>query len=136
MNLRTTFYALVATVAAGALFYGACRENNTDDCPATFTDKDGNGVSCASTDLQCPNTVTITACDGTKTTVASSCTCTKQPASSAGAKWVCADPGTACPDAGPTDDGGGDAGDDSATDALDEMPVGDAASDAADVTTD
>lgn len=136
MNLRTTFYALFATVAAGALFYGACSDNNTDACPATFTDQDGNGLTCTSTDLQCPYTVTVTACDGTSSTVASSCTCTKDPGSNGEAKWACADPGTECPDAATTDDGGGDAatddaGDDSATDAPDDTAVPDAAGDAA-----
>ena len=103
MNLRTTFYVLFATVATGALAFSACHDNNTDDCPSAFADKDGNGLSCTSTDLQCPHAVPIVGCDGVQSTVASSCTCTKDPGSSAGAKWVCADPGNQCPDAGPTD---------------------------------
>ena len=126
MNLRTTFYGLFATVAVGALFYGACRDNNTDDCPATFADKEGNGLKCTSTDLQCPYTVTVTGCDGTETKVASSCTCTKDPASSAEAKWVCADPVSECPDAAVA----GDAGEDSATDAADDAAAPDGAADA------
>ena len=125
MNLQTTVSALFALVAGSALFFGACSDNNTDDCPATIT----NGDTCTSTDLQCPSSVTV--CDGT--TVASSCTCTKETASTGGSTWVCGDPG-ACEDSStPADDGGDETStddgstDDGSADAPDDTSVADAA---------
>lgn len=134
MKLRTILPAL-AVVAAALTAFGACSDNNTDDCPAKTALK--NGDNCTSTDLTCPFDITITGCDGTDSTVASSCTCTS-------GQWVCADPGQSqCPPAddaamddgsmddaamddaamddgatdGATDDGAADAGSDSAPDA-------------------
>lgn len=53
-----------------------------------------NGATCNGDDLQCEREVTLTACDGTQSTVASSCACTD-------GKWDCPDPGApACTDGG------------------------------------
>lgn len=45
------------------------------------------GASCHGDQLQCPYEVTITACDGTTSSIASSCSCES-------GQWVCPDPGT------------------------------------------
>jgi hypothetical protein len=111
MNLRVTLICLLAIAGAGGLAVGACSDNNTDACPNTLT----AGASCDSPDLQCAVDVPITACDGTQSTVTSSCTCQVTSTSNA---WVCVDPGNQCPDAESTDDGSTDDGstDDGSTD--------------------
>jgi hypothetical protein len=99
-------------------------------CPAPTTLTNGDkAVSCSNEALQCPYTFKYTACDGTKTTAPSSCTCTN-------GTWVCPS-GPEC-DSGPPPDDSGDGGDDAAdstpaddadapTDAADTTPAADAA---------
>jgi len=141
MNLQATVSVMFTLVVGGALFFGACSENNSDNCPATIT----AGDNCTSIDLQCPYTVTVNGCDGTTSMISTSCSCTKATASTAGSTWVCADPGTQCPDsATPADDGGDesstddgsmdDGGDESSTDdgSMDDASDAGSTSDAAD----
>lgn len=134
MNLRTTLLALLGVAAASALVFGAaCSDNNTDACPDKgTTDKPGikSGDPCTARDLQCPIDVLVTGCDGTQTTVASSCTCSVT--SSNSGTWVCTDPGNQCPPLA-TDDGGDDGSADAPDDttpADDSSPGDDAATDA------
>ena len=131
--------ALVLCISAGAVFAtgsGGCQDSN--DCPAKEQIKPG--ASCGSSDMQCAYDVPQTACDGTKSTVESSCFCTD-------GKWSCPDewacetsdedagdetadsgdqdsPGETSDDGATTEDGGGD--DTTIDDAADAADVADA----------
>lgn len=121
MSLHTVLRALgAAALLTGAL--GACNDANriTNDCPT----KDAlvSGAACTMRDLQCPFDTTQTACDGTVTTISTSCVCTANPGApstwSCPAPWVC-DAGGARDDGAASGEGGGDdgsSGDDGAGD--------------------
>ncbi len=79
------------------------------------------GASCQNDSLQCPYSLDQPNCDGTSTTIASSCVCQQ-------GAWACPSP-AACPE--PTDDGGDDgATDDGSSDAADDTTADDATADA------
>jgi hypothetical protein len=109
--------ALPLLVAASFSAVPACN-SGTASCPAKETITAGG--SCDDEKLQCAFDLATPApaCDGTSTTVPSSCICTSK-------KWVCPDPvecGDAAPpadDAAATDDGAADTAppDDAGTDA-------------------
>ena len=96
---------LVGAISAGL---GACN-SGTGDCPAKETITPGG--SCSDDNLQCAFDLATpsTACDGTNTTIASSCICTK-------GNWVCPDP-VSCGDAAPPPDETDGAGDEGSPDA-------------------
>ncbi len=92
----------ILAAAAGAILLavsvGACTADRiSSDCPSKSSIQ--NGASCSDDNLQCPFDVTQTACDGTVTTVSSSCIC------QSGA-WSCPDNWQCSTDAG--DDAGDD----------------------------
>ena len=116
MSTRATLagiFVLWAVITA----FGAC--NQEGDCPAKGTVMPGG--SCTSDALQCAYDLQTPspACDGTSTTIASSCTCTS-------GAWACPSP-LSCGDGGSTEPGpdSGTAGGDSST------PPGDDAGDSA-----
>jgi hypothetical protein len=86
---------LLAAVLAIVGSLAAC-SNGTGTCPAKETIQPG--ASCDNDDLQCAFDLATPdpSCDGTQTTIATSCTCKK-------GTWSCPDP-VACS----TDAGGGD----------------------------
>ncbi len=122
MNLR---WKLSALVAAAAVTFGACRDNNTDDCPSVFTDQAGRGLVCSSPDLQCPVQVALAACEEgvAASALPTSCTCTRSEGSNADPTWLCADPAPDCPDAS---EAAGDASADSPTDSQPDVAAPDA----------
>lgn len=103
------FGVVVSVAAAAAFALGAACNSGAGACPSA--DSVQPGASCDDEHLQCAYTLATpsAACDGTSTTIASSCTCTH-------GSWACPDP-IAC-DAGDeagdheggTDDGGGGEG--------------------------
>lgn len=106
MPTKLTLLGL-ALVAAGIAATGAC--NSVGECPADQTTIQ-DGVACSGDGLQCAFDVTYAACDGTKQTISSSCTCS-------GGAWSC--PSVPDCDAGVEeagDDAQVDAGDDACTD--------------------
>lgn len=98
MELRIRSCVLLGLLEMGVPLVGGCRDNNTDTCPSPTAIQ--NGAECTSTDLECPYDVPVTDCDGTVSTVASSCTCTQN-------QWVCTDPTSQCPGAGGSGGAGG-----------------------------
>jgi hypothetical protein len=107
-------FAAIGAVALVAVASGAC--NDQGDCPAK--ESIAPGAACSDDQLQCAYDLATpsAACDGTSTTIASSCICTK-------GAWSC--PSAYSCEAGPADggdeggtdeggsgEGGGEAGDD------------------------
>jgi hypothetical protein len=123
------------TMLRAALFFGAAIVvgiagatvacNDTGTCPATANVQPGG--SCDSDDLQCAYTLSTpsAACDGTSTTIATSCVCSH-------GTWTCPSP-YACEagggEGGPGDDGGDAASGDDGGDAASGDDGGDAAND-------
>jgi hypothetical protein len=102
---------------AACLVLGACN-TATGECPAKETIVPG--ASCTETDLQCAFDLATPspACDGTSTTIPTSCTCTSS-------AWACPSP-VQC-----STDGGSDASADAAgSDAMADAPPPDAGVDA------
>jgi hypothetical protein len=103
MNTRSLARATAILVAALVAALGGCN-SGTGDCPPKASIQPGG--SCSDDDLQCPYDLSTPspACDGTTTTIPSSCTCTD-------GTWACPSP-VVCGggDAAATGDGGeGDA---------------------------
>jgi hypothetical protein len=116
-----------ASIVAFALFSSAC--NDVGSCPGKETITPGG--ACSGDSLECAYDLATPspACDGTSTTIATSCVCTS-------GAWVCPS-AVSCPSAG--DDGGAVAdgqGEEGGDDAADAMPTADAtnATDASDAT--
>jgi hypothetical protein len=100
--MKTTSIVKAAAAAlAIALSPAGCQADRISDCPAKATLT--NGTSCSDEGLQCPYDIVRTACDGTTSTVPSSCLCQ-------GGTWSCPD-SWQC-----TADGGDDAGANASTD--------------------
>jgi hypothetical protein len=100
--MKTTYALFVLPFLALGLFagLGACN-SGTGNCPAKETIQPG--ASCDDEHLQCAYDLATPApaCDGTSTTISSSCTCTN-------GTWACPDP-VACEAGAPTDDAEPDA---------------------------
>ena len=79
---RNSTLCILATV--GALSSANC--SGRGSCPPHGQMVTGD--TCHGDQLQCPYEVTITACDGTTSTVTSSCSCQN-------GQWACPDPGIA-----------------------------------------
>lgn len=91
----STIVKAAAAALAIALSLAACQADRIGDCPAKATLS--NGAACSDEGLQCPYDITQTACDGTTSTVSSSCLCQS-------GTWSCPDSWQCAVDAG--DDGG------------------------------
>ncbi len=96
-------FGAVVAVAGALAFHAACN-SGTGSCPSSGVDP---GASCDDEHLQCAYTLATpsAACDGTQTTIASSCTCTH-------GTWACPDPFECEAGAAETGDDGGGGGDD------------------------
>jgi hypothetical protein len=96
--LKATLAAVLAAIAvSGAGALGGCNDVGSCPAPAAITP----GGSCSGDSLECAYDLPSPspACDGTNTTIPTSCVCTK-------GSWVCPSP-VSC-EGGSGDDGGGD----------------------------
>ena len=95
--------ACAAALVAAALILSGC--NDVGSCPAKTSITPGS--ACEGDSLECAYDLATPspACDGTSTTISTSCTCTK-------GTWACPAPVACAPsgDDGGGDDGGGDDG--------------------------